>query len=97
LNDISFEYDDINKNAHKGRLKRSVWSINTKPSKVKHVAPYPKDLIEPMILCSTDENDIVFDPFLGSGTTGVVASALNRKWIGSELNEEYIEIINNNQ
>ena len=93
LNDISFEYDDINKNAHKGRLKRSVWSINTKPSKVKHFAPYPNDLIEPMILCSTDENDIVFDPFLGSGTTGVVASALNRKWIGSELNEEYIEII----
>ena len=46
-----------------------------------------------MILCSTDENDIVFDPFLGSGTTGLVASALNRKWIGSELNEEYIEII----
>lgn len=93
MNDITFEFDDINKNAHKGRLKRSVWSVNTKPSKVKHFAPYPSKLIEPMILFATDENDLVYDPFLGSGTTGVVAESLNRRWVGSELNTEYIDII----
>lgn len=95
LNDVVYEYDDINKNAHKGRIKRSVWSINTKPSKVKHFAPYPKELIEPMILSATDEGDLVYDPFIGSGTTAIVCQSLNRNWIGSELNKEYADMVKN--
>lgn len=92
LNDITLELDDINKNSHKGRIKRSVWSINTKPSKLKHFAPYPTSLIEPLILSSTNEEDIVYDPFIGSGTTAVIAKKLKRQYIGSELNKEYYSI-----
>ena len=92
LNDITLELDDIDKNSHKGRIKRSVWSINTKPSKLKHFAPYPVDLIKPLILSSTDIQDLVYDPFLGSGTTAVVSRDLGRSFIGSELNKEYIKI-----
>jgi len=95
LNDISYEYDDINKNAHKGRIKRCVWSVNTKPSKEKHFAVYPEELILTPILCSTDEKDLVYDPFMGSGTTAKVCISNNRNWIGSELSKEYCEIINN--
>ena len=93
LNDVIYESDDINKNAHKGRIKRSVWSINTKPSKIKHFAPYPEALMKPMILCSTDEGDLIYDPFMGSGTTAVACESLNRRWIGSELNKNYTEMI----
>lgn len=94
LSYIEYEYDDINKNANKGRIKRSVWSINTKPSKEKHFAVYPEELIKTPILCSTDENDIVYDPFMGSGTTAKVCKQLNRKWIGSEINSSFCDISN---
>ena len=93
ITDFDYEYDDINKNAHLGRLKRSVWSINTKPSKEKHFATYPEELVKIPILCSTDENDIVYDCFAGSGTTAKVSILNNRNWIASELNSEYCEII----
>lgn len=93
LSTIDYEYDDINKNASKGRLKRCVWSVNTKPSKEKHFAVYPKELIQTPILCSTDENDIVYDPFMGSGTTALVCKEMNRNCIGSEISKEYCDII----
>ena len=92
LTEVSYEYDDVNKNAHKGRIQRTLWSIPTKKLKEKHFAPYPKELIETPIKASTDENDIVLDPFMGSGTTGVVALNLNRKFLGFEISEEYCEI-----
>lgn len=95
LSNIEYEYDDINKNANKGRIKRCVWSINTKPSKEKHFAVYPIELIKTPILCSTDENDIVYDPFMGSGTTAITCEELKRNWIGSELSKEYFNIANN--
>ena len=76
----------------KGKNKRTVWSINTVPSKVKHFASYPQQLIETPILATCPENGIVLDMFFGSGTTGAVAKRLNRNWIGVELNPEYVEI-----
>jgi DNA modification methylase len=94
LTNVEYEYDDINKNAHLGRLKRSVWSINTKPSKEKHFATYPEELISTPILCSTDENDLIYDPFMGSGTTALVSKKNNRNYIGSEISKEYCEIAN---
>jgi DNA modification methylase len=78
--------------ALKGRNKRNVWTITTKSCKESHFATFPKDLIEPCIKAGCPENGIVFDPFGGSGTTGIVAKSLNRKAILSELNPEYIEI-----
>jgi DNA modification methylase len=92
LNDISIETDDIMKNCDKGRIKRAVWSISTKASPVKHFATYPEELIKTPILSSSQENGIVLDMFMGSGTTGVVCKRLNRNFIGIELNPEYFNI-----
>jgi DNA modification methylase len=72
--------------------KRSVWKINTKPYKEAHFAVFPPELPELCIKAGSSEGDIVLDPFFGSGTTGWVAQRLGRKWIGIELNEEYIKI-----
>ena len=76
----------------KGANKRSVWKINTKPYKEAHFAVFPPKLPELCIKAGSSEGDIVLDPFFGSGTTGWVAQRLGRKWIGIELNEEYIKI-----
>lgn len=94
LLEVYYETDDINKNAHKGRIKRSVWSINTKPFKGGHFAPYPEDLIKTPIKAGCPENGIVLDIFMGSGTTGLAARKLKRNYIGFELNKEYVTIAN---
>lgn len=87
-----FETDDINKNIHKGRIKRAVWSINTKGFKGAHFAPFPEELIRIPIEATCPDNGVVLDIFMGSGTTGAVAKKLNRNFIGIELNPEYIKI-----
>ena len=79
-------------NNYEKRNKRSVWKINTKPYKEAHFAVFPPELPELCIKAGSSEGDIVLDPFFGSGTTGWVAQRLGRKWIGIELNEEYIKI-----
>ena len=71
------------------RRKRSVWEVQVKPYKGAHFATYPTELIQPCIVASTRPNDIVLDPFLGSGTTALLSERLNRNWIGCELNEDY--------
>tara|TARA_R110000772_G_scaffold92531_3_gene189457 strand:+ start:3765 stop:4694 length:930 start_codon:yes stop_codon:yes gene_type:complete len=81
-------------NNYETRNKRSVWSINVQPYKEAHFATFPEKLPELCIKAGSKEGDIVLDPFFGSGTTGWVAQRLNRKWLGIELNEEYIEIAN---
>jgi DNA modification methylase len=75
--------------------KRSVWTITTKPFKGAHFAVFPPDLIEPCILAGCPKDGVVLDPFMGSGTTGMVAQQLGRKWIGCELNAEYISMQKN--
>jgi len=76
------------------RNKRSVWTINTQPYKGAHFATFPQKLPELCIKAGSSEGDIILDPFFGSGTTGYVAQKLGRRWIGIELNEEYIKIAN---
>ena len=73
--------------------KRSVWSINKKPYKGAHFATYPEELIKPCILAGSEKDDIVLDPFMGSGTTAAVARSLGRYYIGCELHEEYNNLI----
>lgn len=73
----------------KGKNKRSVWTVGTKPFKGAHFATFPPDLIEPCVLAGCPVGGTVLDPFLGSGTTGVVAAKHNRKFIGIELNPKY--------
>lgn len=62
------------------------WSM---PENTEHPTQKPEKLIAKLILASSNENDIVFDPFLGSGTTSVVAKKLNRRYIGIEHNAQY--------
>ena len=57
-----------------------------------HPTQKPEKLIAKLILASSDEGDVVFDPFLGSGTTAVVAKKLNRKFIGIEKEKEYVAL-----
>ena len=74
------------------RNKRDVWTVATQPIKEAHFATFPEELIKPCILAGARQGGIVLDPFFGSGTTGRVAIALNRKYLGIELNPEYVEI-----
>ena len=78
--------ETLDKNYHS-----EVWTIN--PDKgSKHPAPFPEKLVENCILLSTEENDLVFDPFLGSGTSAAVSKKLNRNFIGVELDENYMRL-----
>lgn len=79
-------------NDYDKRNKRSVWTQTTKPYKEAHFAVYPEELIVDCIKAGCPEGGIVLDPFIGSGTTGLVAKKLNRHYIGIELNAEYIKI-----
>jgi DNA modification methylase len=74
------------------RNKRSVWTVTTKPFKGAHFATFPPDLIEPCILAGCPQGGVVLDPFMGAGTTGLVAYKNGRNFIGIELNPEYRQI-----
>ena len=69
--------------------KRSVWTVATTPYAGAHFATFPPALIEPCILAGAPAGGVVLDPFYGSGTTGQVAQALGRHYIGCELNPAY--------
>ena len=74
----------------------SVWRIPTVPKHEKlkgyHPTQKPLRLLRRALLASTCEGDLVFDPFCGSGTTGVAAKELNRAFVGAELEEEFAEL-----
>jgi DNA modification methylase len=74
------------------RNRRSVWTVATKPYKGAHFATFPPALIEPCILAGSRPNDIVLDPFMGSGTTASVALQHGRQYLGCELNKDYEEL-----
>jgi site-specific DNA-methyltransferase (adenine-specific) len=76
---------------------RSVWSIPTTPQTEKEFGKHPTQkplaLLKRIVLASTNLNDIIFDPFNGGGTTGIAATLVgHRKYIGCELNQEYIDL-----
>jgi DNA modification methylase len=75
-----------------GANARSVWMVTTQPYPGAHFATYPPDLIEPCIKAGSRPGDVVLDPFHGSGTTGEVAQKWGRRYIGVELNADYIEL-----
>ena len=72
-----------------------MWKVNCKPYRGAHFAVYPPELIEPCILAGSEKNDIILDPFIGSGTTALVAKELGRDYIGCELHEDYGNLIRN--
>lgn len=74
------------------RNKRSVWTVPVKGFPGAHFATYPTELIRPCILAGSQRGDTVLDPFNGSGTTGFVSMEERRKYIGIDINDEYLAI-----
>ncbi len=68
---------------------RSVWDINTKPDPHAHEAMFPPKLVEPCLALTSRPGDMILDPFLGSGTAGLVALRMKRRFLGIELNPAY--------
>lgn len=79
----------------KPRNRRSVWNIPTQAFSGSHFATFPRALIDPCIKASTRPGDFVLDPFFGSGTVGTSCLEYNRRFIGIELNPDYIKIAQN--
>ena len=74
------------------RNRRSVWAVNTKPFVGAHFATFPADLVRPCIQASSTSGDFVLDPFFGSGTVGVACQEEGRRYIGVEINPEYVAL-----
>jgi DNA modification methylase len=78
----------------------NVWTYKTSKNgqedevAYEHPAIFPIDLVKDHIISWTNPEEIIYDPFMGSGTTAKGASVLNRKWVGSEINEKYVDICN---
>ena len=71
---------------------KSIWQMNTESAKkLQHPAPYPITLPTRIIRLYSWYNDVILDPFMGSGTTAVAAIKENRHFIGMELNKEYYD------
>jgi DNA modification methylase len=85
-------YDHKAKRGPNNRNLRTVWDLNTRPYAEAHFATYPPALVEPCIAVASRPGDLVLDPFIGSGTTGLVAASMKRRFIGIELNPKYLEI-----
>jgi site-specific DNA-methyltransferase (adenine-specific) len=88
----SYYGDEVKELGESGltRNRRSVWNINTAASVGAHIASFPPALVEPCVLASTRAGDTVFDPFFGCGTVGLVARKYGRRYLGVELNPEYV-------
>ena len=73
-----------------------IYESSTTPKKEKtygkHPTQKPLNLLKQLINCATKEGDTVLDPFNGSGTTGIAAAILNRKYIGIDIDEEYLNL-----
>jgi site-specific DNA-methyltransferase (adenine-specific) len=85
-----YQYDHKAVVEANGRNRRSVWDVHTQGFSGAHFATFPVGLIDPCIRASTQVGDAVLDPFFGSGTVGVAAERLGRRYVGIELNPEYV-------
>lgn len=92
-NAISRQFE--NANFKRGTLD-DIWMIKRgKKISAEHGAVFPEELVYTILNNFSNEGDIVYDPFMGAGTTAVVAAKMKRKYIGSELSEEYIKVAEN--
>ena len=88
-----FDLDAIKILGANGRMKNpgDVWPINTQPLNGSHTATFPEQLVEQIVLCGSPKDGVVFDPFLGTGTTWIVSDRLGRNCIGLEINQEFFD------
>jgi len=70
----------------------NIWDISPQQGNIGHPAPFPYDIAHDHIISWSHEGDVVLDPFMGSGTTGVASKSLNRDFFGIELDKEYFQI-----
>ena len=89
------EYDDKYWNMNEYGKRYNVWEMKSSTKVGSHTATFPEELADGHIISWSNEGDLVFDPFMGSGTTGKMALLNNRKFIGIEKVEEYFEISKN--
>jgi len=75
------------------KIKSNVWDFIVAGTNYGHPAIFPEKLANDHILSWSNENDLVLDCFLGSGTTAIACEKLNRRWVGTEISEKYCEII----
>ncbi len=84
------------KELNSGKQMKDVWlgplTPKSETSFGKHLTQKPEYLLRRIILVASKENDLILDPFLGSGTTGVVAIKLNRNFIGIDINQQFIDL-----
>ena len=78
---------------NKKRYKDNIWDCAVAQNRTEHPAVFPESLVSDHILSWSNEGDIVYDPFMGSGTTAIAAKKLNRNYIGSEISLEYCDLI----
>ena len=76
----------------KSAFRTNIWRMNT--DKNPHPAPFPYIMAANIINCCSKEGDIVYDPFMGSGTTALASVKLGRHYIGSEISEKYVQMAN---
>ena len=76
------------------RYKDNIWDIAVAQNKTAHTAVFPEQIVHDHIVSWSNEFDQVYDPFMGSGTTALVAQRLGRRWFGSEISAEYCDIAN---
>ncbi|HON08790.1 MAG TPA: site-specific DNA-methyltransferase, partial [Verrucomicrobiota bacterium] len=86
-----FNYE-MAKCLNNGKQMRNLWELPAERHKTTHPTEKPEKLLERIILIGSEEGDTVLDPFMGSGTTGVVAKQLNRNFIGIETDCTYFNI-----
>jgi DNA modification methylase len=87
-----YMYDPEGVRGPNNRNVRTVWDINTLPYKEAHFATFPPALVEPCLALGSRKGDLILDPFLGSGTTGQVSLQMGRRFVGVELNPDYVKI-----
>ena len=81
-------------NINTERYRDNIWEIAVSRNETEHPAVFPEKLVSDHILSWSNEGDIVYDPFMGSGTTAIAAKKLNRNYIGSEISPEYCALAN---
>ena len=74
--------------------RNNIWKYTTSFNGVKHPAPFPEALAKDHILSWSEPGDLVYDPFMGSGTTAKMAQLEGRNFIGSEVSQEYVDVAN---
>ena len=75
------------------RYKDNIWDVAVAQNKTSHSAVFPEQLVNDHIISWSNESDLIYDPFMGSGTTAKMSILNNRNWIGSEISNEYCNII----